>query len=370
MKRILVVGDYQKGSGLTGYILSLYSEAQDFNVSCVSYSGKHELDTVLNNKSWDKFDITPVRASLVKHCYEWMIFFKKHHNDFDIIHFNYSSAWNFWAVLMARKYTDARIVIQSHSAFYSKRPHGLEKIVLDFLNKVGKVIFNRYGNLKVAVSKQAALWMFGQASDVHILRNGIDVSKFKYSMNNRMKIRSANGFTKDDKLLCFVGTLTPLKNPFFTLDLLKKLRKADTCFQLCIFGQGPLLNELKQRTNELNLTDYVHFFGVKTNINEWYSAMDVFVFPSENEGFGYSMLEAQVNGLPALCSTTIPSDVQQTSSAVALPLSDLDLWVNKIRSLEFKRSKKVSDINAGIIQSNGYSIDQTGNFFLRLLSNL
>lgn len=84
MKKILVVGDFIKGSGLTNYLLNIYSSLSkdEFLISCVSYSGQHNIDTVLEEKKWEKFEVTPITQDIIKHFKDWNNFFKLHGDDF------------------------------------------------------------------------------------------------------------------------------------------------------------------------------------------------------------------------------------------------------------------------------------------------
>lgn len=59
-----------------------------------------------------------------------------------------------------------------------------------------------------------------------------------------------------------------------------------------IAGDGPLKDDLKQRIDELNLTDVIQFLGIRRDIPSLMSAADVFVLSSAWEGFGLVVAEA------------------------------------------------------------------------------
>ena len=44
----------------------------------------------------------------------------------------------------------------------------------------------------------------------------------------------------------------------------------------------------------------VWFAGAVTHVEDWLKAADLFVFPTENEAFGLSLVEAMACGLPAV----------------------------------------------------------------------
>ena len=62
--------------------------------------------------------------------------------------------------------------------------------------------------------------------------------------------------------------------------------------------------ELKAYISANSLQDSVHFAGDVRNVHEYLQASDIFVFPTENEAFGISLIEAMACGLPII-STAI-----------------------------------------------------------------
>ena len=73
-----------------------------------------------------------------------------------------------------------------------------------------------------------------------------------------------------------------------------------------VVGDGPALNELKQKYPEIRFVGYK--FGKE--LSEYIAASDVFVFPSKTDTFGIVMLEAMACGVPvAAYPVTGPIDV-------------------------------------------------------------
>ena len=77
----------------------------------------------------------------------------------------------------------------------------------------------------------------------------------------------------------------------------------------------------------MGLAERTLFLGPQPRVSEFYSAMDVFVLPSRFEGFGIALLEAQVNGLPCLCSDTVSPSSNVTGQVRRLSLaSGAEKW--------------------------------------------
>ncbi|MBO4734627.1 MAG: glycosyltransferase, partial [Clostridia bacterium] len=141
-----------------------------------------------------------------------------------------------------------------------------------------------------------------------------------------------------DKLVIgHVGRLAPQKNQKKILEVFSKVHKMNPNTHLVIIGTGELEKQLKDYTNELGLKDFVTFTGVLSNVNEWYSAFDVFVMTSLYEGLPVVAIEAQASDLPCVLCDTITDEVKITERVKFAGLKDSpDLWAEKILGFERK----------------------------------
>jgi glycosyltransferase involved in cell wall biosynthesis len=71
-------------------------------------------------------------------------------------------------------------------------------------------------------------------------------------------------------------------------------------WRLVIAGNGPLRDELVHRAERLGIGERVHFPGRVDNLDDWYSASEIFVLSSEFEGFPNVLLEAMGHGMAVL----------------------------------------------------------------------
>lgn len=71
-------------------------------------------------------------------------------------------------------------------------------------------------------------------------------------------------------------------------------------FRLRLVGNGPLLERMKKRAEELNLSDIVEFLGSRDDVDALLADSDVFILVSDWEGFPISILEAMRAGLPVI----------------------------------------------------------------------
>ncbi len=355
------MGDFLEGSGLTNYLLNTYSYINDENIEIeyMSYSNSSSLDEYFSNQNKLLFKVSAITANPIKHVRDWVSFFKSKKDVYDVVHFNYSASWNFIAVVCCKKMTDAKIIIHSHNNYYSKVPSNtFIKTMLGILNGFGRNIFNKYAAVKLAASKEAGEWMFNSNKDVIIEKNGIDVEKYKFNIDFRIKHRNTLNISKDTLLLGFIGRLEQRKNPKFCIDILENIIKDNSNTHLIIIGEGSMKSELINYIKEKKLENHCSFLGNLNNVNEWYSALDIFLFPSISEGFGFVLLEAQANGLLSLSSDIIPKDAKVTSSVKSFSIDRYDFWINEIInfSINLNNRKTISNENKYKIIENGFSI--------------
>ena len=98
----------------------------------------------------------------------------------------------------------------------------------------------------------------------------------------------------------FTGSLTYAKQPLILIDALATLIENGEDVRLDIFGDGPLMESLKDRVEQLSIDDKVIFHGF---VNEPYSYIanaDTLVLPSLSEGISRSALEALYLGTPCV----------------------------------------------------------------------
>lgn len=101
-----------------------------------------------------------------------------------------------------------------------------------------------------------------------------------------------------------VGRLKAQKNHLLLIDAFARLT-ADREAVLAIVGNGPLQAELERRIASLELGDRILLPGFSATPGDWYAGADLFVLPSDYEGFGNVLVEAMHHGLP-IVSTDCP----------------------------------------------------------------
>jgi glycosyltransferase involved in cell wall biosynthesis len=111
-------------------------------------------------------------------------------------------------------------------------------------------------------------------------------------------VKNKLGIPKEKFIVTWLGRVVEIKAPERILEIALecKLRGLDVHFVIC--GDGPILEELKSKSVELNIP--IQFLGWQTEIEPILSFSDLVLLTSENEGMPVSLIQAQMAGIPVL----------------------------------------------------------------------
>jgi glycosyltransferase involved in cell wall biosynthesis len=96
--------------------------------------------------------------------------------------------------------------------------------------------------------------------------------------------------------------LTPQKNIFFLLEILKDLKVLKPDMTVSIVGEGELRKEFEDKISEYNLQDNITLYGFQKNPYPYIMAAKVMCMPSAWEGFGLAAVEGMALGKPVVAA--------------------------------------------------------------------
>lgn len=255
----------------------------------------------------------------------WTDFFDKH-KEYKVVHGHLRGSAFIYVPIAKRN--GCITIVHSHS---TSNGGGMQAAVKNLL----QLPIRFQADYFFACSDEAGKWLFGKniigKDNFRIIKNGIDGKRFSYKREMRKQIREElklnNSF-----VLGHVGRFIKAKNQLFIVDVLNELKIRGIDCKLLFVGEGDLENEVKVKTWKYGLEKDVLFVGKKGNTEDYYQAMDVFLFPSLWEGLGMVAVEAQVSGLPCFVSERIPSIVDIGAGLFyRLNLNDgVSQWANRI----------------------------------------
>lgn len=177
------------------------------------------------------------------------------------------------------------------------------------------LIISKSFTFRFACSEVAGAWLFGnhemERKSVRIVRNGVDAGRFAYNESSRQKIRKELNIA-DNFVIGHIGRFNKQKNHCFLVDVFAELYKLNNRSRLILVGVGELEADICQKVRMRGLEDSVLFLGLRTDINDIMSAIDVFVLPSLYEGLPVVGIEAQASGVKSVISDTITKELDIT----------------------------------------------------------
>lgn len=99
-----------------------------------------------------------------------------------------------------------------------------------------------------------------------------------------------------------VGRLIEQKNHKLLINAFSKILRQYPDYKLKIYGIGPLESDLKKLIDDLNIKDKVELMGTKSKVMYEVNNSEIFVLPSNFEGFPNVLIEAMATGLPVISS--------------------------------------------------------------------
>ena len=172
--------------------------------------------------------------------------------------------------------------------------------------------------------------------DINVFPVGIDTDKFKPS-NFSIEIRKKYG---DNILLC-VGPFLKRKRVNILLEAMLKVINVIPDSNLILLGEGLLLKDLIKLSNSLGLQKNITFlrFVETETLLKFYASCDIFIHPSEFEGFGQVLLEAMASGTPCICANKEPMSEIVGVAGKTFKVNDPEDLSEKIIDLLINREK-------------------------------
>lgn len=250
---------------------------------------------------------------------------------YSVVHIHVDQSFEAMKLVIAAKLGGCKhVIIHAHSSGTGIKYNFFQKTGI----KVSRLLIRFINVTKIAVSKKAAQYMFGEKiDDVILLKDGIDLSNYLFNSITRTRLRKSFEIGNE---LCIgnVGRLSYEKKQSFLIKVFNNYLRLNSNAKLIIVGEGQELKKLKQIIKELHLDNKIKLLGYRSDIPEILQMLDVFVFPSEQEGFGLAALEAQAAGLPTLISRGVPDEVMVTNLCFKNTSWKAKNWALDIRKIE------------------------------------
>ncbi|WP_421754027.1 glycosyltransferase family 4 protein [Croceimicrobium sp.] len=157
---------------------------------------------------------------------------------------------------------------------------------------------------------------------VFTVHSAIDSSRFEGV--EKGKLRAEFPQFAEQKWIGNVAALTGHKDLFTFMDTAKNLLAKREDLHFFIAGKGELETELKTYQQKLGLEKQLTFLGFRQDIPEILADLDCFLFSSEMEGLGTSVLDAFASETPVVATNAggIPEMVKDQKSGILCNVKD------------------------------------------------
>jgi len=157
---------------------------------------------------------------------------------------------------------------------------------------------------------------------LHVIPNGIDLSRFGPDARARSAVRRELGIPDDAWVVGTVGRLMDYKNQALLVGALRSELGADS--RLVIVGDGPERGNLARSASDGGVAAWVHLTGARSDVPRLLTAFDVFALPSRLEGLPLVLPEAMATSLPVVATAVggVPTVVVEGVTGYLVPSED------------------------------------------------
>ncbi len=176
---------------------------------------------------------------------------------------------------------------------------------------------------------------------VRVIHCGVDVEAIGPKVYKGPALVTQGRALSNIKTILFLGRFIERKRPDLAIEIFAKLHRKHPETRLVMIGEGPLEEQLKVKSEKLKVADAVEFPGPlfgEEKLKRYHEA-DLFLFPSEKEGFVLVVLEAMAAGLPLLVPRAMGfgEAVEDGGNGLLAEPTNVDDWVVKAEKILFDK---------------------------------
>lgn len=349
MKKVLVVicTSFVSYGGLATVMMNYY-RAMDKTEMQIDFASTNEvsdeLQKELRKKNSKYYCLGNRKKSPVMYFQKLYGVLKR--NQYDVIHINGNSATMAVELAAAKMAHVPKRIAHVHN---SRNLH--TKLNMLLYPIMEKLITDR-----VAVSLESGQKLY-KNKEFRMLNNAIDCQHFQYNPSVREKYRKELGYKNDSLVIGTLGKINKQKNHQFLIKVFSEVVKSNPNARLLLVGDGELREAIEQDIRKYGLEEFVLLLGMRNDVPELLSVMDLFAFPSLYEGLSLALLQAQASGLPCLVSNTISPEGCISDYCQMLSIDSIDGWVEAILRFEDMERDLASDRSRESLAKAGFDIE-------------
>lgn len=300
--------------------------SKDFDIFLIAEKGSGQPDFIAKNKFYlQKFQFVPLR--MAENFILLLILRLAGYKDF-YAHYSFLSSFNasllVWFLGGRTFYWNCGLPWLYKRSFFRERFERLVYRIVTFLVTGTEGLKRKYAEYyQLPLSK------------IKVLPNWIDPARFRNQKSGirNQELKKQLNISDDQKVLLFAHRLSKRKGAHHLPEILRGL--ADESVFLLIVGDGPGRGVLESKVKSHMLN--VRFLGWVSNeeLPNYYALADVFIMPSEEEGFPHVLLETMASGIPfvAFAVGGVKEIVPPELFSYLVPSGNTQVFIEKIRDL-------------------------------------
>jgi len=161
--------------------------------------------------------------------------------------------------------------------------------------------------------------------------SGIDATRFPHPPTGIL--RKEFDIPEDYAIVGNVAAIAPHKDYFTFVNAAEELLKTHSKVRFLIIGDGPMREEIKAYVSQKGLNKEILFTGFRNDIPQILPELDVFLFTSETEGLGTSILDAFACKVPVIATAAggIPELVTEGETGFLAEIKNAKQLAGKVQ---------------------------------------
>ncbi len=358
MKKILFLITQAENGGAQKYVLELASSLQKegYQTSVASEKNNYFQERLLENnvKFYElkhiKREINPLSDFFVFFEIYKLIKSKKP----DIVHLN-SSKIGLLGAVAGKLSKTKKVIFTAHGWVFNEILPFYKKWFYILISKVSALFQDEIICVSNFDKNTALKYKIKNKKKLHVIHNGINLKETKFL--KREKAREALKIKKDKFVIGTIANLYKNKGIKYLIKSASEIK--DKNIEFIVIGDGPERESLEDKIKSLNLKNF-QLLGSKSNASCFLKAFDIFVLPSQKEGFPYALLEAGSAKIPVISTAVggIPDLINEQNGLLIMSknsrhLKNAILKLKNDKNLSLKISEKLfKDISENFTLKN------------------
>ena len=262
---------------------------------------------------------------------------------------------------LAARWADTRIILSTvHSSIYNYPISRAKKRIYVFLDKMTSSLCDKL----ICVSKTVADELINRSKihpqKIQVIHNGIDLAKFNV-FSDTSYLREEFNLSKGQRVIGVIAMMDYWKGQRYLLEALPEIIKSFPNIRCLMVGDGPLREDLEQLAVDLNISQSCIFTGIRSNVAEILSILDILVLPSLGEAFPFILLEAMAMRCAIVASRVggVEEIIEDGKTGLLVPPADSKTLAQAIKGLLLNQEKanQISSYAQKVVQEK-FSLKQ------------